>query len=160
DMDMRIAADGTWYHQGSPLGRIAMLRLFASVLKREGDEYFLVTPVEKLRIKVDDCPFIATQLEVSGSGSTQVLHFITNTGESVIANAEHAIRVDPGDNGEPHPLLHVRSNLWALIHRNVFYRLVDLAEHRPGVDTTVTGVMSEGEFFPLGSYTRSDLSGT
>ncbi|MEX2130180.1 MAG: DUF1285 domain-containing protein, partial [Pseudohongiellaceae bacterium] len=96
DMDMRIAADGTWYHQGSPLGRIAMLRLFASVLKREGDEYFLVTPVEKLRIKVDDCPFIATQLEVSGNGSTQALHFITNTGESVIANAEHAIRVDPG----------------------------------------------------------------
>lgn len=155
DMDLRIAADGIWYHNGSPIGRQAMVNLFATVLKREGDEYFLVTPVEKLRIQVEDCPFLATQLEVSGMGREQQLQFITRNGERVTAGKKHPLRVDLNAQGEPHPIIEVRSNLWALIHRNLFYRLVELAEHRPAGDTVTTGVYSGGEFFVLGQYPQS-----
>jgi hypothetical protein len=151
-MDMRIAADGNWFYQGSPLGRMAMVRLFASVLKREGEDYFLVTPVEKLRIQVDDCPFVASQLDTVGSGADQQLCFTTNVGDKVIADAAHPLQVDNNAQGEPHPTLLVRNGLFALVNRNVFYRLVEGAEHRRQGNEVVTGVYSSGVFFPLGSY--------
>lgn len=155
DMDLLIASDGTWYHEGSPIGRQALVRLFASILKREGDEYFLVTPVEKLRIRVEDCPFVAIRLDVKGEAATPELVFETNTGETVVADREHRLVVDTGADGSPHPRLHVRSNLWALVHRNVFYRLVDIAEPRTGADGVELVVRSKGESFSLGALNGS-----
>ena len=150
DMDMRIAADGQWFYRGSPLGRLAMVKLFASVLKREGDEYFLVTPVEKLRIQVDDCPFVATVMENSGKDEQQILRFTTNVGDTVTADADHPLQVDINAQGEPHPILEIRRGLKALVNRNVFYRLVDMAQQGPDGDKQQLGVYSSGRFFSLG----------
>lgn len=156
DMDMQILRDGSWVHEGSVIRRPAMVSLFASVLKREGDEYFLVTPVEKVRIGVEDCPFVAQQMDATGKGNEQSLVFTTNLGETVTADAEHPLRIDTDPtSGEPHPTVHIRSGLNALINRAVFYRLVELAEtEESGDGEPILGVWSGGEFFPLG-----DLSG-
>lgn len=152
DIDMRIGSDGSWYYQGSPLRRAAMVRLFSSVLRLDDDGcHYLVTPVEKLRIQVDDCPFVATLLDHSGADSEQSLVFTLNTGETVTADSDHRIHVDESDDGEPHPVLHVRDGLNALISRNVFYTLVELAsESQDGEEEPLPGVWSGGEFFPLG----------
>ncbi|MEX0962588.1 MAG: DUF1285 domain-containing protein [Pseudohongiellaceae bacterium] len=151
DMDMLIARDGTWIHEGTPIRRPAMVKLFASVLKLEGGKYYLVTPVEKVGIQVEDCPFIVQQMDVSGHGSEQDLIFTTNLDEKVTAGAEHPLRiqVDPVS-GEPHPTIHVRSGLNALINRAVFYRLVELAQtQEPQSGDTTLGIFSGGKFFPL-----------
>ena len=95
DIDMRIAGDGTWFYQKTPIGRAALVKLFASVLKREGDKYFLVTPVEKCGIAVDDAPFLAVELEVEGAGACRHLHFRTNVDDWVACGAEHALRFEP-----------------------------------------------------------------
>lgn len=152
DMDMQILRDGSWVHEGSVIRRPAMVALFASVLMREGDEYFLVTPVEKVRITVEDCPFVAQQMDATGKGSQQSLLFTTNLGETATADAEHPLCIDSDPvSGEPHPTVHIRSGLNALINRAVFYRLVELAEAGESVDgEPVMGVWSGGEFFPLG----------
>ncbi|AGI25063.1 DUF1285 domain-containing protein [Pseudomonas sp. MT3] len=150
DIDMRIARDGTWYYLGTPIGRKPMVRLFSTIIRRDGDDYFLVTPVEKCGITVDDAPFVAISLAVEGEGEQQVLRFTSNVDDEVVADAEHPIRVeiDPRTQ-EPSPYVLVRVNLEALIHRNVFYQLVDLAVSREidGVDWL--GVWSSGEFFPI-----------
>lgn len=149
DIDMRIASDGTWYYQGTPVGRKAMVRLFSSVLRLDEDGcYYLVTPVEKLRIKVDDCPFVAVLLDVQGCEQKQKLVFTTNTEEQVTASVEHPLllETDP-DTSEPHPRLHCRSNLYALINRNVFYQLADLAVFEAAGEKP--GVWSQGCFFPF-----------
>lgn len=128
-IDIRIARDGRWYHDGSLIRRPALLQLFASVLRREPDGSFsLVTPAERVTIVVEDCPFVATLLDVQGEGDTRQLHFTLNTGETVTADAEHRIQVEAQDNAEPHPTLHVRNGLEALISRNVFYQMVELAQ--------------------------------
>lgn len=151
DIDMRIARDGTWYYQGSPIGRKPMVKLFSSVLRRDGDDYFLVTPVEKLGIRVDDAPFVAVTLAVEGEGEQRCLRFTTQVDDDVIAGAEHPLRVEHDPvSGEPAPYLHVRANLEALIHRNVFYQLVDLAVEREIDGKIWLGVWSSGEFFPIG----------
>ena len=128
-----------------------MVRLFASILKREGDAYFLVTPVEKVGIKVDDAPFVAVALDVEGAREQQVLRFTTNVDESVSAGSEHPLRfvINP-ETQEPAPYLHVRRNLEALIHRNVFYQLVELAVVRQVDGQNWLGVWSGGAFFPIG----------
>lgn len=128
DIDIRIARDGTWYHEGTRFERAALVRLFASILKREGDEYFLVTPVEKWRLRVEDAPFVAIDCEVLGAGDQQQLVFMTNAGERVLADGQHPLRVaiDPVT-GEPSPYVLVRDGLDARIVRSVFYRLLDLA---------------------------------
>ena len=158
DIDMRIGRDGTWYYQDSPINRPAMVKLFSSVLRLDPDgHYYLVTPVEKVRIRVDDCPFVAQLLEVEGEGESQQLCFITNTDERVLASAEHPITVaaDP-DTGAPHPRVLCRANLQALIARNVFYQLAELAVPRPGTATdrhnghSEIGVWSAGTYFSLG----------
>ena len=151
DIDMRIARDGAWYYLGSPIGRKPMVRLFSSIIRRDGDDYFLVTPVEKVGITVEDAPFVAVSVEVSGEGERQVLRFVTHVEDEVEAGAEHPIRVviDPVTQ-EPSPYVHVRANLEALIHRNVFYQLVELAVVREIDGRRGLGVGSGGEFFPIG----------
>jgi len=132
NIDMHIARDGTWYYQGTPIGRKPMVKLFSNIIRRDGDEYFLVTPVEKVGITVEDAPFVAVTLEVEGQGESQRLRFTTQVDEQVEADLEHPLRVviDP-DTEEPSPYLRVRANLEALVHRNVFYQLVELAVSRP-----------------------------
>ncbi|MDA3857078.1 MAG: DUF1285 domain-containing protein [Roseovarius sp.] len=144
DLDMRIARDGTWFYLGTPITRPALVRLFSTILRRDGDEYFLVTPVEKVGITVDDAPFVAVDFEVSGQGETQELRFETNVGDHMTAGPDHPIRVtrDP-ETGEPSPYVLVRANLEALIDRKSFYRLVDIGAHHEGW----FGVWSGGDFF-------------
>lgn len=151
DLDMRIARDGTWFYLGTPIGRKPMVKLFSSVIRKDGDDYFLVTPVEKVGIQVDDAPFVAVELQVEGSGRHQQLRFITHVGDEVLAGAAHPLRfeLDPVTQ-EPSPYVLVRRNLEALIHRNVFYQLVELAESREIDGAPWLGVWSGGQFFPIG----------
>ena len=146
DIDMRIARDGTWYYLGSPIERPAMVKLFSSILRKDGDDYVLVTPVEKVGITVEDAPFVATDFEVSGEGEAQVLRFQTHVGDEAVAGPDHPIRVaiDP-DSGEPSPYVLVRANLEALIDRKSFYRLVEIGTHHDGW----FGLWSGGQFFPV-----------
>ncbi|TWI53436.1 hypothetical protein IQ22_02652 [Pseudomonas duriflava] len=149
-IDMRIARDGTWYYQGTPIARPAMVRLFSTILRKDEDSYVLVTPVEKVGIRVDDAPFVATECDVLGEGKHQVLRFTTQVGDMVEASAEHPFRVvlDPVSQ-EPSPYILVRDNLEALIHRNVFYRLVEVAVTERRSDEVWLGLWSHGTFFPI-----------
>ncbi|MFU8776492.1 MAG: DUF1285 domain-containing protein [Roseovarius sp.] len=146
DLDMRIARDGTWFYLGTPIGRPELVRLFSTILRRDGDAYFLVTPVEKVGITVDDAPFVAVDFDAEGAGAAQILRFETNVGDQVTAGPEHPIRVtrDP-DTGEPSPYVLVRANLEALIDRKSFYRLVDIGDRHEGW----FGLWSGGRFFPV-----------
>ena len=147
-IDIRIARDGTWYHEGTPIGRKELMRLFSTVLRKEADGFYLVTPVEKMKIVVEDAPFVAVLLRAEGAGHDQKLVFTTNVGDETVAGTANPIRVvsDPGT-GEPAPYVHVRCGLEAKIARPVFYQLAELAE--PG-EGGVLGVWSGGVFFPLG----------
>lgn len=146
DSEMRIARDGTWYHQGSPIGRAAMVQLFSTILRREPDgSHVLVTPVEKLDIEVEDAAFVAVEMKVEGSGPSTRLGFRLNTGELVTADADHGLRFVAGDDG-PRPYLHVRGGLEALIARPVYYELANLAI---AADDDPPGVWSNGAFFPI-----------
>lgn len=150
DLDMRIARDGTWFYLGTPIGRPALVRLFSTILKREGDRYFLVTPVEKVGITVDDAPFVAVDFEQGGSGADPVLTFTTNVGDQVTAGPRNPIRVvrDP-ETGAPAPYVHVRAGLEALIDRKSFYRLVDIGTHETHQGQSWFGLRSGGVFFPI-----------
>ena len=144
--EMRIATDGTWYHQGSPIQRAAMVRLFSTILRREpGGGYVLVTPVEKLDIQVDDAPFVAVEMKAEGEGREAKLAFRLNTGELVSAGADNRLRFEQRDDG-PRPYLHVRGGLEALVSRSVYYELVARALEG---DDAEAGIWSEGVFFPL-----------
>jgi uncharacterized protein len=158
DLDMRIATDGTWFYLKTPIGRPALVQLFASVLKREGDKYFLVTPVEKCGIVVEDAPFLAVELaveraersEAAPAAHGQVLHFRTNVDDWVACGPEHALRFEPEpETGGLKPYLHVRSNLWAKVTRALFYDLVELGEERDIGGERMFGVASAGEFFAM-----------
>jgi len=152
DIDMRIARDGTWFYHGSPIGRKPLVKLFAGVMRRdEAGDYWLETPVEKCRIKVDDAPFTAVEMVVSGGGCKQLLKFRTNIDEFVTADSEHPLRItsDP-DTGEPTPYIMVREGLEALIVRAVYYDLVELGVEETRDGAPVFGVWSGGTFFALG----------
>jgi hypothetical protein len=150
DLDMRIAADGTWFYLKTPIGRPALVKLFASVLKREGDKYFLVTPVEKCGIQVDDAPFLAVELRVEDGGAGRVLNFRTNVDDWVACGAEHRLRFEPEDGtGGLKPYLHVRRDLWAKVTRALFFDLVELGEERDVDGAAMFGVSSKGMFFPM-----------
>lgn len=149
DIDMEIRRDGTWFHEGTPIGRPEMVRLFASILKREGDRHFLVTPVEKVGIRVQDAPFVAVDCAVEGSGPGQRLTFSTNVGDEVTADAGNPIRVEIAAGGEPAPYVHVRRGLEALIDRKTFYRLVEIADRAPHAGEDWLGLWSSGVFFPI-----------
>jgi len=146
DLDMRIARDGTWFYQGTPIGRPGLVKLFSSILRKDGEKYFLVTPVEKVGITVDDAPFVAQDFEVDGDAIT----FTTHVGDTATAGPDHPIRVvrDP-ETGEPSPYVLIRANLEALIDRKSFYRLVDLGEVAPHDGVDWFGVRSLGQFFPI-----------
>ena len=146
DIDMEIRRDGTWFYEGTPIGRPGLVKLFASILIREEDKYFLVTPVEKVGIRVQDAPFIAVDFEASGEGEAQRLTFTTNLEDISVAGSDAPLRFvrDP-DTGEPSPYVRVRRNLEALIDRKSFYRLVDLGVHHEGW----FGVWSGGAFFGI-----------
>ena len=146
NLDMRIARDGTWFYQGTPITRPALVRLFSTILRRDGDDYFLVTPVEKVGITVDDAPLVAVDVEAEGAGQDQTLRFETNVGDHVTAGPDHPIRVerDP-ETGEPAPYVLVRANLKALIDRKSFYRLVEIGDRQDGW----FGLWSDGAFFRI-----------
>ncbi|TNF60538.1 MAG: DUF1285 domain-containing protein [Rhodobacteraceae bacterium] len=146
DLDIRIARDGTWFYLGTPFGRPELVRLFSSILKKEGDRYFLVTPVEKVGITVEDAPFVAVDFEAAGKGRDQVLTFVTQVGDRTQAGPDAPIRVErDARTGEPSPYVLVRANLEALVDRKSFYRLVDLGVHHEGW----FGVWSGGAFFRI-----------
>ena len=153
DLDIRVERDGTWLYRGSPIGRKALVKLFASVLRRESDGgFWLVTPAERGRIRVDDAPFTAVELTVEGAGREQSLLFRTNLDEPVAAGHDHPIRVESTKaGGEPRPYVLVRPGLDALIVRAVYYQLVELGVEEPTRGEGVFGVWSRGSFFPLGS---------
>lgn len=146
DIDMHIRRDGTWFYEGTPIGRPGLVKLFASILWREDDKYFLVTPVEKVGITVEDVPFVAVDFDVKGEGEAQSLKFLTNLDDTAIAGPDHPIRVerDP-ETGEPAPYILIRRNLEALIDRKSFYRLVDIGVHHQGW----FGMWSGGTFFGI-----------
>ena len=144
--DMRIARDGTWFHEGTPIGRAAMVRLFSTILRREPDGRFvLVTPVEKLDIDVEDAPFTAVELKSEGEGANRSLAFRLNTGDVVVAGPDHPLRFAERGDG-PHPYLLVRGGLEALVARSVYYELAEIALAE-GAEPA--GVWSGGAFFPL-----------
>jgi len=151
DIDIRIARDGTWYHQGSPIGRKELVRLFSTILRRDPDGFHLVTPVEKMRILVEDAPFQAVLMDVAGAGRDQSLTFTTNVGDETVAGPDNPIRVetDPATD-EPAPYVHVRKGLEARIARAVFYQMADLAVPGEGAHAGWLGVWSNGVFFRLG----------
>ena len=146
DLDMQIKRDGTWFYQGTPIGRPELVKLFATILWREGDKYFLVTPVEKVGITVEDAPFVAVDFDATGEGEAQKLRFETNLGDFSVASTDFPIRVVRDEKtGEPSPYVLIRRNLEALIDRKSFYRLVDLGVHHDGW----FGVWSGGAFFGI-----------
>jgi uncharacterized protein len=150
DLDMRIAADGTWFYLKTPIGRPALVKLFASVLKREGDKYFLVTPVEKCGIRVEDAPFLAVELKIEEAAAGRVLHFRTNVDDWVSCGSEHALRFEPeAATGGLKPYLHVRRGLWAKVTRTLFFDLVDIGEEREVEGRSMFGVNSMGAFFAM-----------
>lgn len=153
DIDMRIAVDGTWFYLGTPIGRPQLVRLFSTILKREDSgRYVLVTPVEKVGIKVEDAPFIAVRVDAEGEGAARRLKFMTNVGDVAVAGPEHPIRVEfHGPEREPRPYILVRGKLEARIARAVFYELVNMADERPTAMGRELGLMSDGVFFSLGS---------
>ncbi len=150
EIDMRIATDGTWYYQKTPIGRPALVKLFASVIKREGDRYFLVTPVEKVGITVDDAPFLAVEMKCENAPGGRLLRFRTNIDDWLECGAEHALRFDPQpETGGLKPYLHVRCGLWAKLTRALFYDLVALGEEREVNGERLFGVASGGSFFAM-----------
>lgn len=152
DLDMRIARDGTWFYRGTPIARQRLVKLFASVLRREDDgSYWLVTPVERGRVAVEDAPFLAVEVNSEGSGSCRRLSFRTNLDEIVAAGPAHPLRIDTAANGEPEPYLLVRPGLEARLNRPVFYELVDLADAERGDKGGPFGLWSDGVFFDLGN---------
>jgi hypothetical protein len=150
DLDMRIAGDGTWFYLKTPIGRPALVKLFASVLKREGDNYYLVTPVEKCGITVDDAPFLAVELKIEDGAKGRVLHFRTNVDDWVACGPQHALRFEPvTGTGGLKPYLHVRRDLWAKVTRALFFDLVDIGEEREVAGRAMFGVASMGTFFAM-----------
>jgi hypothetical protein len=152
EIDIRIAADGNWFHDGRRFQRAAMVKLFAGILRREDNAYYLVTPVEKLRIQVEDAPFVANLVERFEENGDTAIVFTTNIGERIVVDADHAIRVDiDADTREPRPYVHFRDGLEALISRSAFYDLLNLAHENTRDGGRYLAVTSMGQQFELGS---------
>src|SRR6187397_2730659 len=149
DLDIRIASDGTWFYLGTPIGRPALVRLFSTILKREGDRHFLVTPVEKVGIRVDDAPFMAVEMQEDDADGHRVLRFRTNVDDWVTCDAAHRLRFEQARDGGLTPYLHVRAELWAKVTRALYYDLVDMGEERVVDGRPMFGIESGGEFFAM-----------
>jgi hypothetical protein len=151
DIDIVIKKNGLWFHEGTPIGREALVRLFSTVLRKDADGIYLVTPVEKMKITVEDAPFVAVRVDrAENESGGEALKFLTNVGDEVEAGPENAIRVEMDPGGEPHPYLHVRRGLEALIARPVFYELVEMAQERETANGPQLGVSSNGAWFAVG----------
>jgi hypothetical protein len=150
EIDLRIAADGSWHYLGSPIGRPALVRLFASILKREAEGYVLVTPVEKVGIRVEDAPFLAVEMSLLPSPAGCLLQFRTNVDDIVICDADHPLRfeTEAGSDGLK-PYLHVRRDLWARLSRPLVYDLVARGEAREIAGKRVFGIASGSHFFTI-----------
>ena len=149
DLDMRIAGDGTWFYMGTPIGRAALVRLFSTILKREDGKHFLVTPVEKVGIRVDDAPFLAVEMLREGEGEGRLLRFRTNVDDWVDCDAAHGLRFKAAADGGLTPYLHVRADLWAKVTRAIYYDLVDIGEERVVDGHAMFGIASGGAFFAM-----------
>ena len=149
DLDMRIGGDGTWYYTGTPIGRPALVRLFSTILKHEDGKYFLVTPLEKVGISVDDAPFLAVEMIGNRDENGRLLRFRTNVGDWVPCDFEHRLRFECSEGGGLKPYLHVRAGLWAKVTRALYYDLVDMGEQRMVDGQMMFGVESGGEFFAM-----------
>jgi hypothetical protein len=149
DLDMRIATDGTWFYGGTPIGRPALVRLFSTILKREDGKHFLVTPVEKVGIRVDDAPFLAVEMLKEGEGEGRLLRFRTNVDDWVDCDAAHGLRFKAAADGGLTPYLHVRADLWAKVTRAIYYDLVDIGEERVVDGRAMFGIASGGAFFAM-----------
>ncbi|MCJ2137899.1 DUF1285 domain-containing protein [Methylobacterium sp. J-026] len=150
EIDIRIAADGTWYHNGTPIRRAKLVRLFSTILRREADgRTVLVTPVESVGITVEDAAFAAVEMAVDGFGPNRRLSFRTNVDDLVPVDAEHALRFEEEPDGALKPYLHVRGGLWALVTRALTYDLVDLAEEHPVDGRSWLGLWAGGTFYPI-----------
>ncbi len=159
DLDMRIARDGTWYYRGTPIQRMPLVKLFASVLRREADgSYWLVTPAERGRVVVEDAPFVAVAVDREGEGRDQRLIFRTNLDEIVAAGPHHPLRVETAANGTPSPYILVRPGLEALILRPVFYELAEIGQEESIEGEMQFGVWSDGMFFRLGDVEDTDAA--
>ena len=149
DIDMRIAADGSWHYMKSPIGRIELVKLFASILRRDEDRYVLVTPVERVGIVVDDVPFVAVEMRVGTGPNGQVLSFRTNVDDWTEAGPDHPMRFEIGASEGLKPYVHVRAGLWARVNRALYYDLADLGEIREIDGVAMFGVASGGNFFAM-----------
>ena len=149
DIDMRIAADGTWYYLGSPIGRQPLVRLFSSILRKDPDRFVLVTPVERVGIVVEDAPFVAVAMTREGDEQGQRLAFRTNVEDQVVAGPSHPLRFETDPAGGMKPYVLIRGELWARVARSVFYDLVALGEERAVEGVAMFGVASDGAFFPM-----------
>jgi uncharacterized protein len=149
DLDMRIASDGTWFYMGTPIGRPALVRLFSTILKRENGKHFLVTPVEKVGIRVDDAPFLAVEMIRESDGRGRLLRFRTNVDDWVTCDSAHCLRFEAAADGGLKPYLHVRADLWAKLTRALYYDLVDMGEERVVDGRPMFGIASSGEFFAM-----------
>jgi hypothetical protein len=149
DIDMRIAGDGTWFYMGSPIGRAPLVQLFASILRKDEDRFVLVTPVERVGIKVDDAPFLAVELLTAHANGAPVLTFRTNVDDFVTVDRDHPLRFERGASEGLKPYVLVRGGLWALVKRALFYDLAALGERSDWQGENWFGVRSSGIFFPM-----------
>ena len=156
DIDMRIAADGTWHYMGTPIDRPALVRLFSTVLRKDPERYVLVTPVERVGITVEDVPFLAVEMAVDGDGGGRQIAFRTNVDDLVQAGAEHPLRFERDDHGGVKPYVKVRGELWARVTRSLALDLVAMGEERQVEGVATFGVTASGIFFPIASMSELD----
>jgi uncharacterized protein len=159
DIGMRIAADGTWFYQNSPIGRPAMVRLFSTILRKDPDRHVLVTPAEMVLVEVEDAPFVAVELHAAEEGGRQMLRFRTNVDDWTLASGKTPLRFEREASGGLRPYVLVRGGLWARASRPVYLELVDLAEARTLDGVEMLGVMSDDVFFPIAPMSDLDLDG-
>jgi hypothetical protein len=156
EIDMRIAADGTWHYGGSPIGRPALVKLFASILRKDADRHVLVTPAERVGITVDDAPFVAVEMATETKEDGGRLVFRTNVDDVVAVDADHPLRFEPAVAGGLKPYVKVRGDLWALVKRALYYDLVALGGTAPHLGEDWFGVRSGGLFFPMARASEID----
>jgi uncharacterized protein len=149
EIDMRIAADGTWFYNGTPIGRLPLVKLFASILRKDPERYVLVTPVERVGIVVDDAPFQAVEMAVEGEGPERQIAFRTNVDDLVKVGPDHPLRFERDPAGGIKPYVRVRGDLWARVTRAITYDLIELGEERQAGSERVFGVGAGGAFYPI-----------
>ena len=149
DIDMRIARDGVWFYNGSPIGRLPLVQLFSTILRKEPERYVLVTPVERVGIQVEDAPFLAVEMQRREGPNGPILAFRTNVEDWVEAGPDHPMRFETGDAEGLKPYVHIRADLWALVKRALFYDLVEAGEVRDTDGGRMFGIVSNGAFFAM-----------